>query len=276
MTRRGFTLIELLVSIVVAAILGVALTRLLVNDSRFVERQDAMLSSRRTARTAMNWVVTELRMVSNGGLVAAAPDSVTVRVPFAFVMTCGRVGGLQIMSRLPVDSLSYASVSNPGLAWRLSDGTFSFVPNVGIASSTDSSTCKADSIRVLPDGALIAVSGVAPGLPTEPPPARVGYLYQTVTYRFAASVDLPGRIALWRRAGSAAAEELVAPFDAGAGFGFLVGAGFAVQLTPPGNLATVRGLEVRFLGASEQTPRGAPGAQIFDLTTQVRFRNRPK
>lgn len=43
MTRRGFTLIELLVSIVVAGILGVALTRLLVNDSRFVERQDAML-----------------------------------------------------------------------------------------------------------------------------------------------------------------------------------------------------------------------------------------
>lgn len=108
MTRRGFTLIELLVAVVVAGILGVALTRLLVNDSRFVERQDAMLSSRRTSRTAMNWVVTELRMVSNGGLVGAAPDSVTVRVPFAFVMTCGRVGGLQIMSRLPVDSLSYA------------------------------------------------------------------------------------------------------------------------------------------------------------------------
>ena len=275
MTRRGFTLIELLVAIVVAGILGVALTRLLVNDSRFVERQDAMLSSRHTSRTAMNWVVTELRMVSNDGLVAAASDSVTVQVPFAFVMTCGRVGGLQIMSRLPVDSLSYASVTSPGLAWRRLDGSFRFVPNVGIASSTDSSTCLADSIRVIPGGALLAISGVSSGWPTEPPSARVGYLYQTVTYRFAASVDLPGRVGLWRRAGTAAAEELVAPFDAGAGFGFLVGSGFAVQSTPPGNLATVRGLEVRFLGASEQTPRNASGAQIFDLTTQVRFRNRP-
>src|SRR5207253_1750967 len=65
MNRRGFTLTELLMAMAVMAILGVALTRILVNDSRFVSRQDAMLSARQGARAALNSVLSELSMVAD-------------------------------------------------------------------------------------------------------------------------------------------------------------------------------------------------------------------
>ena len=43
---------------------------------------------------------------------------------------------------------------------------------------------------------------------------------------------------------------------------------------PPADLETVTGLELRLVGSSEFTPRGASGPQTFELTTQLRFTNR--
>ena len=43
---------------------------------------------------------------------------------------------------------------------------------------------------------------------------------------------------------------------------------------PPADLETVSGLELRLVGASEFTPRGASGPQTFELTTQLRFANK--
>src|SRR5579872_5541358 len=51
---RGFTLVELMLAMVVMALLGIGLTRILINDSRVVSRQDAMMSARQGARAAMN------------------------------------------------------------------------------------------------------------------------------------------------------------------------------------------------------------------------------
>lgn len=84
MTRRGVTLVELLVTLLVLGFLGTALARLMISNSRFVSKQEALLEARQTARAAMNVMLPELRMVSDGGLVAADPDSVTVRVPYVF------------------------------------------------------------------------------------------------------------------------------------------------------------------------------------------------
>jgi prepilin-type N-terminal cleavage/methylation domain-containing protein len=272
--RAGFTLIELLVAMTVAAILTTALARLLVNDSRFAARQEAMLSARRTARTAQNWVSIELGMVGDSGLRAAAPDSVVVRVPYAFGIACDRVSSQQIVSLAPSDSVAYASAVPAGLAWRRSNGTWVFV-TVSAHASSDSSACLADSIHTVPSGRLVGLDGIPAGPPFQPDPGSISYLYQLVTYRFAASVDLPGRTALWRRAGNAPPEELAAPFAAGSGFGFLVGSSLTAQNTPPATLSTVRGLELRLIGASETTPRGAAGPMTFPLVTQIQFMNRP-
>jgi prepilin-type N-terminal cleavage/methylation domain-containing protein len=274
LSRRGFTLVELLIATIVAGILGIALARLLVNDSRFVARQEAMLSSRSTARTAMNWMATELRMISDSGLVSASTNSVTLRVPYAFGVICDRSSSLLLVSLMPTDSLTYANAVADGLAWRRSTGQYRFISGVGVSPSTDYAVCTADSVRVIPDGQLVGVSGTPAGAPHQPDVGSIGYLYQIVTYRFAASTDLPGRIGLWRQAGSGTDEELVAPFDTSAGFGFLVGSSIDALANPPADLSTVSGLELRLVGASEFTPRGSSGPQIFELATQLRFTNK--
>jgi prepilin-type N-terminal cleavage/methylation domain-containing protein len=268
MTRRGFTLTEMLVATVVMAILGSALVRMLLSNSRFATRQEAMVSARRTARAAMNVTAAELRMVSGGGLVAASRDSLRVRLPYAFGVICRTASSWRHASLLPADSLGYASATAPGMAWRASTGTYTGFVSVSVrAPSTP--RCPNDSIRVVPGGRAIEFSPV-----TAAPVGSIFYLYQTVTYRFAASSMLPGRLGLWRQAGSAAAEELVTPFDTSAGFRCLVGAGLLPENCPPvGGLSSVRGIELRLIGASEYPPQMEQEPKQFDLITRVPFVN---
>ena len=248
---------------------------LLVNDSRFVARQEGMLSARQTARIGMNWMVGEIRVTTNGGLIAASSDSVTIRLPYAFGTACDTLNNLLILSLVPADSLAYANASPDGLAWRESTGAYRFVSGVTASASTDTAVCTADSIRMVPRGKCVGVSGIPAGPPNQPVVGSISYLYQTVTYKFAPSSDLPGRVGLWRRAGNSLYEELAAPFDTAAGFGFLVGWSFQALNSPPADLSTVSGLELRLVGASEFIPRGATDAQTSDLSLQVRFANMP-
>jgi prepilin-type N-terminal cleavage/methylation domain-containing protein len=271
-SRRGFTIIELLMAVVVMAILGTALTRMLISDSRFVSRQDAMVSSRHGSRAAMNVLSVDLRMVGDGGLLAATRDSVMVEVPYAFGMTCNPSGPDLVASLMPPDSLTYATKVADGMAWRTNAGTYTVIPGVTVASHSDAGPCDADSVRVVSGGSLIAISGI-PGPP--PPPGQIFYLYQTVTYRFSASSELPGRLALWRKEGTAAYEEFVVPFDTSAGFWCLVGPDSDVENCPPaGGLNAVTGLELRLHSASERVPQGASDYEVFYLSTQVSFRNK--
>src|SRR3989304_18059 len=89
------------------------------------------------------------------------------------------------------------------------------------APATNVGQCTGDSIRVVPGGSLIAMSNI-PGA-RMPPSGSVFYLYQIVTYGFMTSVDVPGRLGLWRRVGTGAFEELAAPFDTSAKVALLMG-----------------------------------------------------
>ncbi len=271
MRSRGFTLVELLVAVLVMAILGTALTRMLISDSRFVSRQDAMISSRHAARAAMNTMAVELRMVSDSGLLAASPDSVTARLPYAFGMTCSMLGSSVIASLPPPDSLTYASAVPDGMALRSADGTYTVIEGINVQSTSASNYCTQDSIRAIPGGMYIRISSFV----SPPPSGQLFYLYQTVTYRFGASTELHGRIALWRKVGTAAAEEILVPFDSAAGFRCLVGPKLTVKVCPPPEgLAAVRGLELRLVSASEVAPQGSTNPETFALVTQVSFLNK--
>jgi prepilin-type N-terminal cleavage/methylation domain-containing protein len=263
MTRRGFTLIELLITIVVFAILGAALAQLMVNNSRFVARQEAQLEARQTARAAMNVVITELRMVSDSGLLAASADSVRVRVPYAFGVLCRN--GYALLA--PPDSAAYAAAVPGGLAYLQANGGYRFNASVTVTGTTTSTTeCDKDSLRLVPGGKRITLSSVSL------PAAAIFYLYQTVTYKFAPSVALPGRRALWRNT-SAGNEELLAPFASSARFAFLVGSRLTVQTTVPGSLLQIRGLELRLTGESETAPAGASAPTQFPLSPRVKYMN---
>jgi hypothetical protein len=247
MNRRGFTLVELL-----------------------------MLNARQTARSALNLMDRELRMVSDSGIIAVTPDSVVLRVPYVFGVTCDLVSNARIVSLVPTDSVTYASAVVGGLAWLdPTIGQYRALDGISVAAYADSTPCRTDSIRVVPGGWLVAVSGLPPGKPSSPDSADIAYLYQIITYRFGASADLPGRRALWRRVGSAAAAEIAAPFDTSARFRCLVGAQLAPQTCPPsGSPGIVRGLEVRLIGASAEVPEGRAAPEKFALITRIPFLNR--
>jgi hypothetical protein len=263
---------------VVMAILGTALARILINNSRFVSRQDAMMESRATARAAVQAIVTELHMVPDSGLLMATRDSIRVTVPYAFGMTCQPTSGTTTVAALmPADSLMYASATVEGMAWR--DGTGAYrpqIPGIAVAPSANLGPCTADSIRVIPGGNLIAISGIPSA--RMPPSGSIFYLYQTVTYGFMTSADVPGRRGLWRRAGAGVYEELAAPFDTSAKFAFLMGPFMQRQvrtsLPSRASRDSVRGIELRFTGQSVSAPQGASAPQTFDLRTTVAFMNR--
>lgn len=265
MTRRGVTLVELLVTLLVLGFLGTALARLMISNSRFVSKQEALLEARQTARAAMNVMLPELRMVSDGGLVAADPDSVTVRVPYVFGIFCQTTFAILA----PTDSVVYATAVPAGIMYQNSSGSYVPDPTVTITGTTAATAaCDADSIRAIPGGQRVELS--ASGLA---PPGRLFYMYQTVTYKFAPSAALSGRRALWRHAVGTAPEELLAPFDTAARFWFLVGSRLTPQATVPGTLAAIRGLELRLVGASVFPAQGATEPARFPLHPRVRFGN---
>jgi len=268
MRNRGFTLIEVLIAVVLMAILATALTRILLSDSRFVSKQEAMITARQTARAAMNVMSVDLRMVSDSGLLAASADSVYFRSPFAYGMACTASGGERIVSLLPTDSAMYASATPAGIARRRA-GLYSFLQGITLTSSVNAVACTADSVRVVPDGFLV---GITPD--TAAMSGEIIYLYQTVAFRFMASTDMPGRRGLWRRIGAGAYEELAAPFDSTARFRFLVGPNLTRTDTPPADLTTVNGIELGIVAESYVAPQGQSHYHTFDLPIQIVFANK--
>lgn len=274
--RRGFTLVELLVTVVVMGILGTALARLMISNSRFVSRQSAMLDARQTARAAMTILGTDLRMVTDSGLLAASKDSVTIRVPYAFGLLCEMTGSTTYGSLAPVDSAMYAGAIMAGVAWRGVSGAYVFRSGQSawdVPSAT--AKCTVDSIRVV-SGSSASTSGRVVGISGGymADPGTVFYLYQVITYRFKASAIYPGRVGLWRTPRGGTAQEVLAPFDTSAGFRFMVGASQTAQAAPPAALTSVAGLELRLDAQSVDIPNGSLKPLTYQLRTRTRFLNR--
>ena len=236
-----------------------------------------MLQARSASRAALSVMSSELRPVTQGGIVAASSDSITVRVPYAFGVACFKIFGTTIISLLPGDSAIYRSATASGYAyrdeatgeWTTRDGKtvggFNMWPFCGLASP--------------PVTTLSATGWVAQGYSVSEAPVAVTigslvYFYQQITYAFAPSVTLPGRKALWRRVVSTgASDEMVLPFDTGSGFQFLVGSRLNVRATAPAILDSVLGVRVRLIGQSELTPEGKSAPSRFDMSTNILFRN---
>ncbi|HET7038596.1 MAG TPA: prepilin-type N-terminal cleavage/methylation domain-containing protein [Gemmatimonadales bacterium] len=266
MTRRGLTLVELMIALVVFGILGTALMRLMISNSRFVSRQEALLEARQNARAAMHLLSTELRMVTDGNaLRAAAPDSVTVRIPYVFGVICE----LNTAVIMPADSVISASAIQGGIAYRSAAGGYVFDSTVTMTMGGLAGHCTYDSIRVVPGGAYVTLSHFYLA-----PVGTVFYMFQRVTYKFAPSALLPGRRALWRRVGAAPPEELLAPFADSARFAFLTGTRLTVQASPP-PLSLIQGLELRLIAESERPPTGQPAPTQYALMPRIKFVNRP-
>lgn len=267
--RLGMSLIELIISLVVVGIIGASITRLLTSQTRFFSKLSLARDARSVTRQARNLVQSELSMVDVGaGVVAASSDSITVHVPVAFGLYCS--GGTMMV--LPTDSMYLAAATISGFALKDTSeaGPYVYTTLTSTASGT-ASNCTGAGVQITaPTGG--AYRNLTPS-PTGTAASPM-FLYQDVTYKFAASTLSSGRIGLWRRVGTGAYAEIVAPFDTTARFRFYRLYADTAQSAVP-TLTEIRGIEVVLDAlAPSPTPGQAPSRESSSIKTAIFFRNR--
>ncbi len=294
LVRRGFTLVELLLSLIVTAIVGAALVRMVLGQARFMDQQEAWRGARAVARGGVNRLVSDLRMVeATNGLAAAVAggQDFTVRVPYAFGVICLAAGNTLTLSMLPVDSAMYNAPGHSGFAVRGDDGVYAYytstvlnaIPaNIGNGNCTgvvapDKPITTLAAMNGSPAGNTITVTATA----AFAPPVKKGqivFLYRRIRYQFKNSVALAGRTGLFRAPVDGAAgdeEEIATPFAATARVNFYVLNNAVAQAAVPAPLGDTRGLELVLDGMSERTPQGSATYKTANVRTSVFFENRP-
>ena len=275
--RRGTTLVELLVGIVLFAIIGTLFTQLITVQGRFYDRQSMGNAARNVSRASLNRLISDFRMIEpTGGIIAASPTSLTIRVPFAIGVMCATASGVTQITLLPVDSTTYANAGFYGYAWRnYITGAYSFVENPATEAPGSPAVCTGLNVTTVTNGKVVQLTPVLPngaGLGTPV------FLYSKIRYDFKASTAIPGSLGLYRTSiapnGVETAEELVAPFANTAGWKFFVINGGAVaQTNPPATLSDMRGLELHLDGLSETTAATRTAPESAPFTTAVFFKN---
>jgi prepilin-type N-terminal cleavage/methylation domain-containing protein len=281
--RRGFTLIELLISLIVTAIVGGALVRMVLSQARFMDQQEAWRGARSVARGSINRLVSDLRVVeAANGLEAAAAggQDFTVRVPYAFGIVCLSTGTVTTASLLPVDPAMYAAPGFSGLAVRDKNGVYTYqTAGAAIGAGVGANCAGAWPVTTLPSingsptGQIINLTHGAIPIPD---PGSIMFLFRRVRYEFKNSTALPGRTGLFRTMMDGGdTEELATPFAATARVNFYVLNNAAAQAAVPAPLGDTRGLELVLDGMSERTPGGSTAPKTAKVRTSVFFENRP-
>jgi prepilin-type N-terminal cleavage/methylation domain-containing protein len=282
-TQRGVTIVELMVGLVILAVIGGAVLKLIVRQANSMESQEAWRGARAVSRSSINLMLADAGMVeASGGLDAATTSGkdFTLRVPYAFGLVC-KATGTATVSLLPVDSAMFNSAAPSGLAYRnMTTGAYTYVTsgvnitaNPGTANNCTNAPASVTTVPTTgpyPAGQIINLNGVPNGTAE----GTIVFLYRTVRYEFKSSGVLSGRIGLWRTVGGVSSE-IAAPFDTSARAAFYVLNNSTPQIALPSPLSDARGLELRLNGASETTPRGSNAPKQSNLTTSVFFNNRP-
>lgn len=278
--RAGFSLAELLVGMVILAIVATLFTRLLVSQAKFFDLQSQSNAARNVSRGPINRVVSDLRMVeAEGGVVAATPSQITVRVPYALGVVCQTLGNPAEteVTLLPVDSVMYNSPGFYGFSWRdNATGHYTYVDSGAAAVyRLAPGACSSAGITNLPNGPRLSLTPPLPAAATLGTPIM---LYRKVRYEFKASALVPGKIGLFRTVimpdGTNLSEELAAPFASTASFAFYTVNSQTPSTVPPADLTTLRGFELHLDGMSERIPSGKTVPATTPFTTAIFFKNR--
>lgn len=275
MKRAGTSLVELLISLVVLATFTSAVTALIVSNSRADEANDARREARSVARSALNLLMSELRTVEPNGVLTPTDDStLTVRQPFAFGVVCANTGGNVTIAMLPSADLpgNLSVTGYGGWSYRDSTGTYQYQANTTIASGS-ASTCTTASITPLTSisGRVVLVPAVS-----GPSAGTIALLWRHVTYSLRASSALSGRRGLFRTAGAnGTAEEIAAPFAAGARFRWYLLDNPVARDTLPTALGDLSGVQFVLTAQSTRTPRNGAAPAQSPFTTSIFFQNRP-
>lgn len=286
LTRRGVSLVEVLVSMTIMGVLGAIFTRIVVTQSRFADQQNALKGARTVSRAAMNILSSEIRMVQDsGGIDSASTDGKVVRllVPYRFGINCGVQGSRNVVSMLPVDSLTLAQAVYAGYAWRSAQGDYTVVvpPDPSGAdrptTANDATKCTGSNtgearVRTLSmSGRSGQVLDITPSAPAALQ-GQIVFFYQRILYKFGASVAFPGKIGLWRIVQGGATDEIMAPFDTTARFKYWT-SGATSSVSAPPALPLIRGLDVVLAAQSRYTAAGRKAPSKSTVVASLFFRN---
>lgn len=276
--RSGYSLPEVLVATVLLGIVGGALTKLIVTQMRFFDNVSAVRGARSVARNSVDIILSDLRMVQDtNGVAAASASSVTLRVPYRFGVLCGSTGSLSTVAMLPADSAVLAFAKYAGYGWRNRTTGLYTLDSTGtapVAAASDSTKCTTDaSVKsVSITGRAGAFLDLSPAIASTVTVGSPVFLWQKITYNFAASNLFPGKMALWRTVAGGVSEELMAPFDASSGFKFYtVGADSPTTSVPTKSL--IRGIGLVLNAVGSRTPAGRTSPPQQKMTTAVFFKN---
>jgi prepilin-type N-terminal cleavage/methylation domain-containing protein len=287
--RLGFTLTEMLIAMAVMGIIGLALSKMMTTQGRFMRDTANRRSATSVARSAMNVLLADLRMVQDsGGVDSASSDgkALRVRVPYRFGLICGSNGSATTASMLPIDSGTVGMSTYAGYAYRVAaskryvivtpaapTGTDIFVNSASSSMCTGSAVNQARISTLTINGRTGGIVDLRPPSPSAAVGAAV-YFWQRVTYSFAPSTAFPGRYGLWRSVQGGTTEELMGPFEAGARFRF-----WTDTVTPDTSRTTVpdvnsiRGVDLVLSAISPKTAAGSTN-RTSQLVTSIFFKNR--
>ena len=293
-SRRGFTIVEVITALTIIAIIGLAMTKLILGQTRSFQYDNGARRARAAARSAMNILITDLRMVQDttGGVTALDAINnrrIDVRVPVVFGFVCALTGTGIVASLVPTDSFQTASSKYGGYAVRNdTNGTYTYVTATASDSirSTGQGLCRgganiyADTTTIVGrTGGVFLMSPAPPGIPAIGSPM---FRWQAVTYEFKASGIYPGRLGLFRTTRGLSntdttTDELVAPFKSTARFNYYLKSPYATRDIPtastPGTTNNLRGFQIFLPAESSDTMPTRNTPQSATTTTAVFFKN---
>ncbi len=291
--RRGFSVLEIITALVIVAILGVSMTKLILGQARSFQLDNGGRRARAAARSAMNILITDLRMTQDyGGVEAlyASNQRIDVRVPLVFGVVCEVNATNAVLALIPVDSFQMAAAKYNGYAVRSSaTGIYSYssptsgdtIQDVNVSRCHGGPNIWGDTITASGRaGRVVSVS--RPGSTSDGSDAWA-VMWQTVTYEFKNSTIYPGALGLYRvirgRANTdTLSEELIAPFASTARFAYYTNPAqvrdTALKTAPAAaSYNTVRGFQIYLPAISSDTVPGRTTPQQATATTAVFFKN---
>jgi prepilin-type N-terminal cleavage/methylation domain-containing protein len=294
-SRRGFSLVEVITALTILGIIGVALTKMILTQTRSFQYENSSRRARTASRSAMNILASDLRMTQDvGGL-----DSVDVfqhrwidlKVPVAFGILCQVNAGSAVIALVPVDSFQVASSKYGGYAVRNKAASTYAYARAGASDTIQvvpPAPCRtngifADTVRV--GGRVGSVVSVSPAPPAGTVVGDPAFVWHHVRYQFASSSiypDTTGRsLGLWRRLRGRAntdslREELIAPFNKDARFNYYTNPpayrDTALKVAPA-NMNLIRGFQIYLPAQSSDTLAGRKAPQRVNTTMSVYFKN---
>jgi hypothetical protein len=153
-------------------------------------------------------------------------------------------------------------------------GAYTYTALTATAAGT-AANCTGSSISITaPTGGAYKNLTPSPSTVAGVTQASPIFLYQTVTYKFAASTLVSGQRGLWRKASTGAYAEIVAPFETTSMFRFYNLYSDTAQTTVP-TLTDIRGVELLLdAKAPTVTPGQGTTREASSVKTAIFFRNR--